>query len=40
MSVTEVALVCGFNDASHFIRLFRKAFGITPKQYRKLPEPS
>ncbi len=40
MSVTEVAMVCGFNDASHFIRLFRKAFGITPKQYRKLPDPS
>lgn len=34
MTVTEVALECGFNDTSHFIRLFREAYGTTPKQFR------
>lgn len=35
MSVTELALACGFNDASYFIRLFRRQFGETPNQYRR-----
>ena len=34
MAVTEIALNCGFNDVSHFIRLFRETYGATPKQYR------
>ncbi len=34
MTVTETALSCGFNDVSHFIRLFRRQFGKTPNQYR------
>ena len=34
MGVTETALACGFNDVSHFIRLFRETYGVTPKQYR------
>lgn len=34
MTVTEIAMDCGFNDASHFIRQFREAYGITPKQFR------
>ena len=34
-SITEVALNCGFNDASYFIKMFKKHKGITPKQYIK-----
>jgi AraC-type DNA-binding domain-containing proteins len=33
-SVTDVALSCGFNDISYFIKSFHKAKGMTPKQYR------
>ncbi len=29
--VKEVALSCGFNDCSYFCRLYRKAFGQSPK---------
>lgn len=36
MSVTEVALECGFHGASYFTETFRKINGITPKEYRKL----
>lgn len=32
-SITEVALNSGFNDASYFIKIFKKHRGITPKQY-------
>ena len=35
-SITEVAMECGFNDYSYFIRTFKRLKGITPKQYRKL----
>lgn len=35
MGVTETALACGFNDVSHFIRLFRETYGITPKRFQK-----
>lgn len=34
-SITEVALNCGFNDISYFIKSFHKAKGITPKQYKE-----
>lgn len=32
-SVTEVAYDLGYENISHFISLFRKKFGLTPKQY-------
>lgn len=32
-TITEVALNCGFNDISYFIKIFKKYMGITPKQY-------
>lgn len=33
--LTDVALRCGFNDYSSFIRAFRNVCGITPKQYTR-----
>ena len=33
-SVAEVAFACGFSDSSHFIRIFKRYVGITPKQYK------
>lgn len=33
--VTDVALDCGFNDLSYFIHIFKKSYGISPKQYAK-----
>jgi AraC-like DNA-binding protein len=35
VSITDVALNCGFNDISYFIKSFHKAKGITPKQYKE-----
>jgi len=34
MSVTEVALACGFVSASHFSKCYRRTFGRTPRQDR------
>jgi AraC-like DNA-binding protein len=34
LSVTEIASRVGFGDLSHFFGLFKKATGLTPKQYR------
>lgn len=33
--VTETGFSCGFNSTSYFIRVFRKATGMTPAKYRK-----
>ncbi len=35
ISVKEVAISCGFNDESYFIKTFNKYKGITPKQFMK-----
>lgn len=35
LPVTEIALSCGFEDVSYFIRLFRNKYALTPLQYRK-----
>lgn len=36
-SITDIALSCGFNDVSYFIRIFKKYKGKSPKQYLKAP---
>lgn len=35
LSVQEIALRCGFNDVSNFIRRFRQQYGETPLQFRR-----
>lgn len=34
LTVSEAATSCGFSDVNNFIRLFKKSFGVTPKEYR------
>ncbi|WP_319203263.1 helix-turn-helix domain-containing protein [uncultured Ilyobacter sp.] len=34
-NVTEVAMILGFDNISHFIGLFKMKYGLTPKQYIK-----
>lgn len=34
-TVLEVSLDCGFENVSYFIRQFKRAAGITPREYRK-----
>ena len=36
MSITEIAQEVGCYDASHFSRKFKAAFGMTPKEFRKI----
>ncbi len=33
-SITEISQKVGYYDSSHFVKVFRKNFGITPKQIR------
>lgn len=35
MSIIEISEITGFENQSYFIRLFRKHYQTTPKQYRK-----
>ncbi len=35
MNISEVAYRCGFNDPKYFSRVFRKRFGISPKEYAR-----
>jgi AraC-like DNA-binding protein len=34
-NITNVAMLCGFNDYSNFYRMFKKRVGISPSYYRK-----
>ncbi|MBQ8431676.1 MAG: helix-turn-helix domain-containing protein [Clostridia bacterium] len=34
LTVTDIAFGCGFNDVSHYVKMFRKMYGMTPKSYR------
>ncbi len=36
MSVMDIALECGFSDSRRFILSFKKQYGVTPLQYRKV----
>lgn len=36
-TVEAIAVDCGFNSLSHFIRAFRKITGHTPNEFRKIP---
>ncbi len=36
LSVTDTALELGYENISHFIRLFKREFGMTPKQFKLL----
>ena len=38
LSVIDIALECGFNDCSYFIRAFKQRKKVSPHQYRKLSE--
>ena len=33
LSIAEVAMLCGYNDAPNFTRAFKRTFGITPSDY-------
>lgn len=36
LKISEIAFYWGFNNQSHFSRLFRKMYGFSPKQAREL----
>ena len=35
-SVSDIAYSVGYEDVNFFIRVFKKHFGVTPNQYRKI----
>ena len=36
MTITEISLLCGFVNSTHFTTLYKKTFGITPTEERKI----
>ena len=36
MSITRICYEVGFNDVTHFCRVFKKSVGLSAKKYRKL----
>lgn len=36
MNISEIAEASGFHDQNYFARVFKKAAGVTPSEYRKL----
>ena len=34
LPVNQISFECGFEDTSHFIRVFRQKYGLTPLQYK------
>ncbi len=35
-TITQVGMICAFPNTSHFIKLFKRQFGITPASFRSL----
>ena len=35
LNVTEISLMCGFNDNAHFAKIFKKIKGSTPSEFKK-----
>jgi AraC-like DNA-binding protein len=35
LSLTEIALACGYASSSHFATSFRRATGVSPSMYRR-----
>ena len=35
VSITDIALYCGYGDSNYFSRIFRKYNGMTPSEYRE-----
>ncbi|WP_294612148.1 helix-turn-helix domain-containing protein [uncultured Gilliamella sp.] len=35
MTITEISLLCGFINSTHFSTLYKKAFGVTPREERR-----
>jgi len=35
-SVTQITFACGFKSQSHFAKVFREKYGITPSEYAML----
>lgn len=40
LSITEIALSCGFNNTAYFSKAFRQKIGMTPMQYRSFAKTS
>lgn len=38
LTIEAIAFSCGFNIPSTFYRMFRKEYGISPTEYRKMQE--
>lgn len=36
-SISNISMICGFDQQSYYNRMFRKEYGCTPKEYRKNP---
>lgn len=39
LSVKQIMAMAGYDNKSLFVRQFRKAFDVTPSEYRKLRQP-
>lgn len=37
-SITDIAQECGFGNVTYFEKVFRRIHGMTPRQYRNIPE--
>jgi len=38
LTVTDIAISCGFNDSNYFKDAFKKTYGLSPRHYRKSSE--